>query len=78
MIERIKTVKWEVRSHRQRTILSEGGIVQGVFCVNEVGYNDVNKKILGRLIRHLNDVLKYMNKIDRKAKKEKTCLPNKH
>ncbi len=78
MIHRIKTVTYEVRSHRQKTILSKEGIVEGVFCVDEVGYNDVDRKILGRLIRHLNDVLKCMNKLEKKAEKEKACLPNKH
>ena len=70
MLHKIKTVSYEVRSHRQKTVLSEKGIVQGVFCVDEVGYNDVDRKILKRLMRHLNDVLKCMSKIEKEKEKK--------
>ncbi len=75
MIEKIKTVTYEVRSHGHKTVLSEKGIIQGDFCVLEVGYNDVNRAVLKKVIWHLEDVLKCMNAI-KKEEAEKKKMKN--
>ncbi len=71
MIEKIKTITYEIRSHGHKTILSEKGIIQGDFCVLEVGYNDVNRAVLKKVIWHLDDVLKCMNTIKKEEAEKK-------
>ena len=73
MIERIKTITYEVRSHGYKTVLSEKGIIEGEFCVFKAGYNDINRAVVKKVIWHLQDVLKCMRQIEKEkeARKEK-------
>ena len=66
MIEKIKTITYQIRSHGYKTVLSKKGIIQS----NEFGYlqDNTNRAILKKFIWHLEDVLKCMNTI----KKEET------
>ena len=65
MIERIKTVTWEVRSHRLSTVLTDKGIllIKGL----PVLYNKADVK---KMIWHLEDVLKCMNQIEKEKEKK--------
>lgn len=76
MIEKIKTVNWEVRSHGHKTTISEEGIVEGAFCLGKgVGWDkNISKTIVKKLIWHLQDVLKCMKRIE----KEKELKNNEH
>jgi len=63
MIEKIKTITYEIRSHSYKTVLSKKGIIEGEFCVFKVGYNDIDRTVIKKVIWHLEDVLKCMNRI---------------
>ncbi len=74
MIERIKTVTWEVKSHGHKTTLSNEGVVQGAFCISlGIGWDNIRKPIIKKLVWHLQDVLKCMRQIEKEkqARKEK-------
>ena len=71
MIEKIKIINYEIRSHSYKTILSEKGIIEGEFCVFKIGYGDINRPIIKKLIWHLQDVLKCMNKIEKEKMEKK-------
>ena len=68
MIEKIKTITYEIRSHGYKTVLSKKGTIEGEFCVFKAGYNDINRAVVKKVIWHLEDILKCMNAI----KKEET------
>ena len=70
MIEKIKTVTYEIRSHGYKTVLSKKGIIEGEFCVFKAGDNDIDRAVIKKVIWHLEDVLKCMNTI-RKEEVEK-------
>ncbi len=70
MIEKIKTITYEIRSHGYKTVLSKKGIIEGEFCVFKAGYNNINRAVVKKVIWHLEDVLKCMNTI-RKEDAEK-------
>ncbi len=71
MIEKIKTVTHEIRSHGQKTVLSDKGMMiesdwEDYYKVGEWGKPNVK-----RMIWHLEDVLKCMNKIEKEKKEKK-------
>ena len=68
MIEKIKTITYEIRSHGHRTVLSKKGLIEGEFCA---GYNDIDRAVIKKVIWHLEDVLKCMNKIEKEKKEKK-------
>ena len=73
MIEKIKTITYEIRSHRFTTELSEAGKVIASPHEKDFRYfvnpeDDWPKHYIKRLTWHLQDVLKCMNAI----KKEET------
>jgi len=68
MIEKIKTITYQIRSHGYKTVLSKKGIIEGEFCVFKAGYDDIDRVVIKKVIWHLEDVLKCMNRI----KKEET------
>ena len=73
MIERIKTITYEVRSHRHRTILGDNGqilIVEGLL----MSASSWKQGYIKRFILHLQDVLKCMRQIEKEkqANEEKT------
>jgi len=76
MIEKIKTVTYEVRSHGFTTELSEAGKV--IASPHKKGFryfvnpeDDWPKDYIKRLVWHLEDVLKCIKKIEKeKAKRE--------
>ena len=71
MIEKIRTITYEIRSHNYKTILSKKGIIEGEFCVFKAGYNDIDRAVVKKVIWHLEDVLKCMNKIEKEKKEAK-------
>ncbi|GAI87423.1 unnamed protein product [marine sediment metagenome] len=71
MIEKIKTITYEVRSHGYKTILSKKGIIEGEFCVFKAGYNDIDRVVIKKVIWHLQDVLKCMKQIEKEEAEKK-------
>ena len=73
MIHKVKTVTWEVRSHRQETILSDKGIMISSDWEDCCLIGEWGKPNIKRMIWHLQDVLKVLNKLEkeRQARKEK-------
>ncbi len=72
MIHRIKTVTWEVRSHGHCSALSDKGelMVCPALMVSSSGWS---RPYIKKLVWHLQDVLKCMNRIEKEkqARKEK-------
>ncbi len=73
MIEKIKTVTWEVRSHGQRTRLTNKGVMIEFNWEDYYKVGERDKSIVKKLIWHLQDVLKCMRQIEKEkqARKEK-------
>ena len=71
MIKKIKTFTWEVKSHGHKTTLSNEGVVQGASL--GIGWDNIRKPIIKKLVWHLQDVLKCMKQIEKEkqARKEK-------
>lgn len=69
MIHRVKTITYEVRSHNQTTVISSNGKILSWDILNF----DKAKLAVKRIIWHLQDVLKLLNKLERErqVKKEK-------
>lgn len=81
MIRRIKTVTYEVRSHGQKTVLSSEGKLLKLdwdipFCIGQEGREF--KATVKKTIKHFQDILKAIKKLEKKAEKENACLPSKH
>ena len=70
MIERIKTITWEVRSHGHRTIINEKGLVEQPWYFD---WDKIGKVVIKKLVWHLQDVLKCMRQIEkeRQVRKER-------
>lgn len=71
MIEKIQTITYEIRSHSYKTVLSKEGIIEGEFCVFKAGYNDIDRVVIKKVIWHLGDVLKCMNRIEKEKREAK-------
>ena len=73
MIEKIRTTTYEVRSYRHRTVLAKDGTLMGTpaLFTGSGGSSKWNKGYIKGLIRHLQDVLKCMKKIEKEMEKVK-------
>ena len=75
MIEKIKTITYEVRSHGRKTILSDNGIViQTKWHTDYQLWSDNqkdNKAIIKKMLWHLEDVLKCMKQIEKEKAEKK-------
>ena len=71
MIEKIKTITYQIRSHDYKTVLSKKGLIEGEFCVFKAGYNDINRAVIKKVIWHLEDVLKCMKQIEKEKAEKK-------
>lgn len=68
MIEKIKTTTYEVRSYRHRTTLAADGTLMTTPALF-VGSKEWTKGYIKGLIRHLQDILKCMKKIEKEMGK---------
>lgn len=68
MIEKIKTITYEVRSHRHCTTLSENGKIISIRWPKAYPLMFVDSDVKA-LIWHLRDVLKCMRRIEREKAK---------
>ncbi len=71
MIEKIKTITYQIRSHDYKTVLSKKGLIEGEFCIFKTGYGDINRAVIKKVIWHLEDVLKCMNTIKKEEVEKK-------
>ena len=72
MIHKIKTITYGVRSHGQKTILSDKGrILRAEWDIYSLEFAKP-KATLKKTLWHLQDVLKVMNKLEREKEKKKT------
>ncbi len=76
MIHRVKTVTYEVRSHGQRTRLTNKGVMiesdwEDYCKIGEWGMPNVK-----RMIKHLQDVLKCMRQIEKEKQVRKERQAN--
>ncbi len=74
MIERIKTITYEVRSHEQVMTISSEGIIENWTFQADRTVEMLSKAKIKKMIWHLEDVLKCMRQIEKEkqARKEKT------
>jgi len=72
MIHRIKTITWEVRSHRHKTVVDSDGICRGMFCTSILNcMTEIDKPVIKTTIWHLQEVLKLLNRIEKEKKARK-------
>ena len=73
MIHKVKTVTWEVRSHGQETTISSKGIIENWTFQADRTVEMLSKAKIKKIIWHLEDVLKCMNRIEKEkqARKER-------
>ncbi len=78
MIHRVKTVTWEVRSHRQVTTISSEGRILDEDWDDCCLMREWGKPNVKRMIKHLQDVLKCMRRIEKEkqARKERQANEN--
>lgn len=71
MIERRKTITYEVRSHRQKTVLSDKGKFIDSDLIADFGRDTGAIK---RMMGHLQDILKCIKRIKKENEKNKEKL----
>ena len=71
MIEKIRTVTYEIRGHGENTIVSSEGKVLRSESGLETCLYLAKKGDVKKLIRHLQDILKCMKQIEKKREREK-------
>ena len=70
MIHKVKSITWEVRSHRNCTTIWEDGVIRDTTLYLVVW----SKPVIKRAIWHLQDVLKALNKLEREKQARKEAL----